>query len=64
MIVKGNGYTKYVFDAMQPGDKIRIEKEDVRKAQKTAHYYRVLRKRPINVVILKDNDGYYCERLK
>ena len=63
MIVKGNGYNKYKFKSMQPGDKIRIEKEDVRKAQIITHYYRVRCKRPINIVVLKDRDGYYCERL-
>jgi hypothetical protein len=63
MILKGNGYTKYAFYMMQLGDKIRIEKEDVRRAQKIAHYYRIRCKKPINVVISKDADGHYCERL-
>jgi len=63
MIIKGNGYNKYKFKSMRPGDRIRIEKEDVRKAQTIAHYYRVRCKRPINVIVARDNDGYYYERL-
>jgi hypothetical protein len=36
---------------------------DVRDAQKAAYYYRSLCKRPIRIVITKQDDGYYCRRV-
>jgi hypothetical protein len=48
---------------MQPGDRLRIEKEDARKFQLITSYYRNQCKRPISVIVLRDKDGYYCERL-
>ena len=44
---------KYPFRQLQPGEKFKINDEDVRSAQKMAWYYRVRCKRPINIVVAK-----------
>jgi len=46
---------------MRPGETFKLK--DVRDAQKAAYYYRSLCKRPITVVITKQDDGYYCRRV-
>jgi hypothetical protein len=48
--------------AMQVGERIKVEAAEVRRAQLSAWYHRSLSKRPINVVIIRVNDGYYCYR--
>ena len=45
---------------MRPGETFKLNDVDVRDAQKAAYYYRSLCKRPIKVVITKQDDGYYC----
>jgi len=54
-------YKKYPFKQMRPGETFKLK--DVRDAQKAAYYYRSLCKRPITVVITKQDDGYYCRRV-
>jgi hypothetical protein len=63
MIYKVNSYRKYMFKQMQPGDSFKLNDEDVRGAQKIAHYYRARCKRPLPIVIVKLDDGYHCRRL-
>ena len=53
----------YPFRQLQPGEKFKLNVEDVRSAQKMAWYYRTRCKRPINIVIAKSNDGYRCQRV-
>ena len=53
-------YKKYPFKQMRPGETFKLNDVDVRDAQKAAYYYRSLCKRPIKVVITKQDDGYYC----
>jgi hypothetical protein len=56
-------YKKYPFKQMRPGETFKLNDVDVRDAQKAAYYYRSLCKRPIKVVITKQDDGYYCRRV-
>ena len=56
-------YKKYPFKQMRPGETFKLNDVDVRDAQKAAYYYRSLCKRPIKVVIIKQDDGYYCRRV-
>ena len=63
MIYKVNSYRKYLFKQMQPGESFKLNDEDVRGAQKIAHYYRARCKRPFLIVIVKLDDGYHCRRL-
>ena len=53
-------YKKYPFKQMRPGETFKLNDVGVRDAQKAAYYYRSLCKRPIKVVITKQDDGYYC----
>ena len=53
-------YKKYPFKQMRPGETFKLNDVHVRDAQKAAYYYRSLCKRPIKVVITKQDDGYYC----
>ena len=59
MIARGKKYNKYSFKMMKPGEKIQIEKGDVRRLQVIASYYRNQCKRPINVFVGKDSNGYH-----
>ena len=63
MIYKVNSNKKYLFKQMQPGESFKLNDEDVRGAQKIAHYYRTCCKRPFPIVIVKLDDGYHCRRL-
>ena len=56
-------YKKYPFKQIRPGETFKLKDVDVRDAQKAAYYYRSLCKRPIQVVITKQDDGYYCRRV-
>jgi len=56
-------YKKYPFKQMRPGETFKLNDVDVRDAQKADYYYRSLCKRPIKVVITKQDDGYYCRRV-
>ena len=59
MIERKNKYYKYRFKMMKPGQKIKIDKKDVRRLQVIASYYRNQCKRPINVFVGKDSNGYH-----
>ena len=48
---------------MSPGESFELNEMDVRDAQKLAYYYRSLCKRPINIIITKQDDGYYSRRV-
>ena len=48
---------------MSPGEMLKLNDSDIRDAQKAAYYYRSLCKRPIKVLITKQDDGYYCRRV-
>jgi hypothetical protein len=48
---------------MSPGETLKLNDMDVRGAQKLAYYYRTVCKRPIKVLITKQDDGYYCCRV-
>jgi hypothetical protein len=48
---------------MSLGEMFKLSDVDVRGAQKLAYYYRSLCKRPIQIVITKRDDGYYCRRV-
>jgi hypothetical protein len=48
---------------MQLGERFKIDDNDVRKLQLLTSYYRNQCKRPINVAVVREIDGYYCERL-
>ena len=63
MIYRVKTNKKYPFRQLQPGEKFKLNVEDVRSAQKMAWYYRTRCKRPINIVIAKSDDGYHCQRL-
>jgi hypothetical protein len=54
---------KYPFKQMSPGETFKLNELDVRDAQKAAYYYRSLCKRPIQVVVTRQDDGYYCRRV-
>ena len=54
---------KYRFREVKDGDTFKLNYEDVRDAQKAAYYYRNQCKRPIKVLITKQDDGYYCRRV-
>jgi hypothetical protein len=47
----------------EPGETFKLNDLDVRGAQKLAYYYRSLCKRPIQVVVTREDDGYYCRRV-
>ena len=59
MIERPNKYYKYRFKMMNPGEKIQIEKGDVRRLQMITSYYRNQCKRPINVFVVKQSNGYH-----
>jgi hypothetical protein len=63
VIYKVRTKKKYPFKRMSPGESFKLNEMDVRKAQKAAYYYRCLCKRPISIVITKQDDGYYCRRV-
>ena len=63
MINKIRTNKKYPFKQMSPGETLKLNDVDVRDAQKAAYYYRSLCKRPIKVLITKQDDGYYCRRV-
>ena len=63
MIYKIRIKKKYPFKQMSPGETLKLNDVDVRDAQKAAYYYRSLCKRPISIVITKQDDGYYCRRV-
>jgi hypothetical protein len=63
MIYKVRINKKYPFKQMSPGETLKLNDVDVRDAQKAAYYYRSLCKRPIEVLITKQDDGYYCRRV-
>jgi hypothetical protein len=63
MINKIKTKKKYPFKQMSPGETLKLNYVDVRDAQKGAYYYRSLCKRPIKVLITKQDDGYYCRRV-
>jgi len=54
---------KYPFKQMSPGDTFKLNDVDVRGAQKAAYYYRSECKRSIQIVIIKQDDGYHCRRV-
>ena len=59
MIERKNKYYKYRFKMMKPGQKIKIDKKDVRRLQVITSYYRNECKRPINVFVVKESNGYH-----
>jgi len=63
MIHKVKTNKKYLFKQMQPGERFKLNDDDIRSAQKMAWYYRTQCKRPINIVIAKSDDGYHCQRI-
>jgi hypothetical protein len=63
MINKVRTNKKYPFKQMSPGETFKLNDLHVRDAQKAAYYYRSLCKRPISIVISKQDDGYYCRRV-
>ena len=63
MIYKVRIKKKYTFKRMSPGETLKLNDVDVRDAQKAAYYYRSRCKRPIEVLITKQDDGYYCRRV-
>ena len=63
MINKVRTNKKYPFKQMSPGDTFKLNDVDVRGAQKLAYYYRSQCKRPIQIVITKQDDGYHCRRV-
>ena len=63
MINKVRTKKKYPFKQMSPGETFKVNDVNVRDAQKAAYYYRSLCKRPIKVLITKQDDGYYCRRV-
>jgi hypothetical protein len=63
MIYKVRIKKKYPFKQMNPGETLKLNDVDVRDAQKAAYYYRSQCKRPIEVLITKQADGYYCHRV-
>jgi hypothetical protein len=63
MIYKVRTNKKYPFKQMSPGETFKLNDTDVRGLQKLAYYYRTICKRPIRIVITKQDDGYYCRRV-
>jgi hypothetical protein len=63
MIYKAKINKKYPFKQMRAGETFKLNAEDVRGAQKVAHYYRIHCKRPIKIFIKKGDDAYYCQRV-
>jgi hypothetical protein len=63
MIYKVRIKKKYPFKQMRPGETLKLNDLDVRDAQKAAYYYRSLCKRPISIVVTRQDDGYYCRRV-
>src|SRR3974390_415652 len=63
MINKIRTNKKYPFKQMSPGETFKLDEVDVRGAQKLAYYYRNQCKRPIQIVITKQDDGYHCRRV-
>ena len=63
MIYKVRTKKKYPFKRMGLGETFKLNDLDVRDAQKAAYYYRSVCKRPISIVITKQDDGYYCRRV-
>ena len=63
MIYKVRIKKKYPFKQMNPGETLKLNDVDVRDAQKAAYYYRSQCKRPIKVLITKQDGGYYCRRV-
>jgi len=63
MIYKVRINKKYPFKQMSPGETLKLNEVDVRDAQKAAYYYRCQCKRPIKILITKEDDGYYCRRV-
>ena len=63
MIHKVKINKKYPFKHMRPGERFKLDDDDIRSAQKMASYYRTQCKRPINVVIARGDDGYHCQRI-
>ena len=64
VIYKVRTNKKYPFKQMKLGEAFRLNEQDVRGAQKIAHYYRMRCKRPIGIVIIKTEDAYFCKRVK
>ena len=63
MIHKVKINKKYPFKNMQPGERFKLDEDDIRSAQKMTSYFRTRCKRPINIVIAKSDDGYHCQRV-
>ena len=63
MIYKVRIKKKYPFKQMSPGETLKLNDLDVRDAQKAAYYYRSECKRSIQIVIIKQDDGYHCRRV-
>ena len=63
MIYKVRTNKKYPFKRMSPGEMFKLNDLDVRDAQKAAYYYRCQCKRTIEILITKEDDGYYCRRV-
>ena len=63
MINKVRTKKKYPFKQMSAGETLKLNDLDVRDAQKAAYYYRSLCKRPISIVVTRQDDGYYCRRV-
>ena len=59
-IYKARINKKYPFKQMSLGETFKLSDVDVRGAQKAAYYYSNECKRPIKVLITKQDDGYYC----
>jgi len=62
MIYKVRINKKYPFKQMSR-ETFKLNDVDVRGAQKLAYYYCSQRRRPINIIITKQDDGYYCRRV-
>ena len=62
-IYKASINKKYPFKKMSLGETFKLNDLDVRGAQKAACYYRSHCKRPIKVLITKQDDGYHCRRV-
>ena len=62
-IYKARINKKYPFKKMSLGETFKLSDVDVRGAQKLAYYYCSQRRRPINIIITKQDDGYYCRRV-
>jgi len=62
-IYKARINKKYPLKKMSLGETFKLNDLDVRDAQKAAYYYRSLCKRPIRIVITKQDDGHYCRRV-